>query len=189
MENGNKKPIRDIEGVYRISIGDLRKDGAKQIMYVGVDNQLHVFDVHASSTSMRLKQLTYINDLYISPLSETTLQSASFFDFDDTGSEGMLLETTDKKLKGYIFLSNENNYFLKALSYDENSVGHARVGVSYQYLMTDVSGHEILRAGHQTIANAYRALQLPFMLDGLTRCQNYIEYLSFAHYNHVSYIL
>lgn len=167
-------------------MGDVREDGAKEVIYVGVDHKLHILSVDASAASLTFSPLHQINDRDIAPLGEENLKAASFFDFDDTGNHGILLETVNNELRGYMYLNDESSYFLKALGYDGTGEGQTRVGVSYQYLMTDVGGNEILRAGHQTIANAHRALQLPFMLDGLGRCQNYIEYLSFGHYKSVA---
>ncbi len=80
-----------------------------------------------------------------------------------------------------------SNYFIKLIGYQKVSTGQARVGVCYQYIMTTVDGTEVLETGQQVTSNAYRPLQLPFMLAGLGRCQNYIEYVTFAHYPYVTF--
>lgn len=167
-------------------MGDIRGDKTKEIMYVGINQKLRLFKVVANNEKTVLEPLTRINDKLIAPLGERSLTGATFFDFDDTGSYGILIETEDSKLKGYIYLNAESNYFLKALSYDGAREGQPRVGLSYQYLMTNIDGNEVLCAGHQAASNAYRSLQLPFMLDGLGRCQNYVEYFSFGHYRDVN---
>ena len=109
-------------------------------------------------------------------------KEAYFFDVDDIGTSGILYRDIDSKLKGYININEPSNYFLKALAFGNTNSGQSRIGISYQYLMTNNNGKEILRVGHQAISNAYRNLQLPFMLDGLGQSQNYIEYLTFSHY-------
>lgn len=187
------EPYQDAEGIIRLSIGDVNAAGDKrELLYATVKNTLGICEVNADSKRIQLKCLNSNpnNKGGNYPVHEKNIVGAYFFDLDDIGTHGILLETKDAQLKGYIYLSDGSTYFLKALSYDnkgegQKRTGQARVGVSYQYLMTNIDGKELLRTGHQATSNAYRNLQLPYMLDGVGRCQNYIEYFSFGHYPEV----
>eukprot|EP00826_Nyctotherus_ovalis_P031584 TRINITY_DN2525_c0_g4_i2.p1 TRINITY_DN2525_c0_g4~~TRINITY_DN2525_c0_g4_i2.p1 ORF type:complete len:255 (+),score=72.27 TRINITY_DN2525_c0_g4_i2:453-1217(+) len=174
----------------RISVGDIMAEGKqKEIMFVSEDGKLAICKVRSTAETGSLKFLEAINDKkHNYPYSEKDLVGASFFDLDDTGTHSILLEGKYGQLKGYLYLSDGSSYFLKALSYDTTNSGdfdpgQSRVGISYQYLMTTIQGKEVLRVGYQSISHAYRILHLPYMLNGLGRCQNYIEYFSFGHYS------
>lgn len=192
MKNGScgRVPLEDGEGVMRISVGDILAEGQRrEIMFVSEDGKLAICQVHSTASAGSMEFLPHIDDKKQNfPYDDKDLVGASFFDLDDIGTHSILLETRHGQLKGYFYLSDGSSYFLKALGYDTANSGgfdpgQSRVGISYQYLMTRINGEEKLRVGYQSISHAYRKLHFPYMLDGLGRCQNYIEYFSFGHYN------
>jgi len=182
------EPLSDGQEVMRISVGDIIGDGMKEIMFVSNEKKLAIYKVN-SGKKYTLSFFEASNDgKHNNPYGDEELKGASFFDLDDIGTHSIIVETSENELKGYLYLNDGENYFIKALSYDglfnkEYDPGQSRVGVSYQYLMVNIDGRELLRAGYQSIANAYRPLHFPYMLDGVGRCQNYIEYFSFGNYN------
>jgi len=182
------KPYSDEQGVMRISVGDTTGDGKeKEIMFVSDTQELVIYRIDSNEENTRLTFVEESNDKHNYPYGDKDLIGASFFDLDDIGTHSIIVETSDGQLKGYLYLNDGGSYFIKALSYDgifnkKHDPGQSRTGVSYQYLMVTIDGTELLRAGYQSIANAYRPLHFPYMLDGVGRCQNYIEYFSFGDY-------
>ncbi len=170
-------------GAMRISIGDLGANGVKDLLFVTQSHKIKAYSVEKTSRNGLKLEKYDIPELN----HENSAVGASFFDLDDTGSHSMLVETIDHNVKGYLHIHKEGNYVLKALAFQKAYTGQARVGVTFQYLMTDIDGTEILYTAAQSTSNAYRALQMPFMLSGLGRCQNYIEHLTFGRYPLVSF--
>ena len=170
-------PATDEYGVIHLSVGDIANDGSKQIMFVDKDNNLKICILN--NNELKLVRPEGLD------LDTGNYKESFFFDIDDIGTSGILYRDKDSNLKGYININEPSNYFLKALAFGNTNNGQSRIGISYQYLMTNNNGEEILRVGHQAISNVYRNLQLPFMLDGLSQSQNYIEYLTFSHYKAV----
>jgi len=160
-----------------LSYGDLDSSGQKQIMFVTENHRVKIYNMVFDHGKVRL------DEYKISEIEKiTNAVGAYFYDLDDIGSHSILVENTQGKLRAFLHVPKPGNYFLKALAFQKDYIGQSRTGISYQFLMTDIDGSEIVYAGAQSTSNSYRNLQLPFMLSGLGRCQNYIQHLTFGSY-------
>ena len=179
MSGYDGKGLYSDDGFMRLSVGNIDSDDDYSLMFTTIDNMVEIYKVksgfYLERTTTTPGTLEKIDDAV----------GASFFDLDDRGHFSIIVESKNRSIRGFMTIPTEDNYVIKALAFQKMQFSQIRVGVCYQYIKTKVEGDEVLVAGHQLISNAYRTLQMPYMMNGLGRCQNYIEYLTFNNYPYV----
>lgn len=125
---------------------------------------------------------------------------ASWFDLDESGTLDILVTTeTVNSLNQHVFslVAVTNNYFndgyfiktlglnglctvncnLKNIKLGQKPYGVNQHGASWKYTLSDLSGRQLVNAFPQLPQSAYSPLQTPYVLNGLGRPANYIDYI------------
>jgi integrin alpha FG-GAP repeat containing protein 1 len=128
---------------------------------------------------------------------------AAFFDLDESGSLDILvtMESTDSLNQHVMSLAAvTNNYFndgyfvktlglnglctvncgIKNIKLGQKPYGVNQHGACWKYTLSDLSGRQLVNAVPQLPQSAYSALQTPYVLSGLGRPSNYIDYVYYG---------
>jgi len=112
--------------------------------------------------------------------SSNTLRT-SFFDFGELGAFSMLSQeydptTKDTKIKTYFNFMNKNNYFLKSMARTHGRAnGNTYIGLNYLAVRTEMDGKNNPVSFPQQYGMSHNRLQLPYVIFGLGRINNYIQ--------------
>eukprot|EP01091_Cochliopodium_minus_P011961 TRINITY_DN3522_c0_g1_i1.p1 TRINITY_DN3522_c0_g1~~TRINITY_DN3522_c0_g1_i1.p1 ORF type:complete len:649 (-),score=136.28 TRINITY_DN3522_c0_g1_i1:47-1993(-) len=126
--------------------------------------------------------------------------AASFMDFNEDGILDILMflepNATDKQQMHALYNNFYNDaFFLKALglngvcpSWCSNGpkfpnpkpYGVNYVGSTFKFVTTSLSGKKSIKQGSALTQNSYFSLQTPYILFGLSRTSNYVEYFYFG---------
>ena len=106
-----------------------------------------------------------------------TPKSAVFFDINESGSLGLIVQNEAKE-NHFFFNYRKNTYFIKSklMNYEKDKLNtDTNLGAYYRYIVTDQSGDRHMDISYQLAQTSDMNIPLPYSLIGLGNTNNYVE--------------